>query len=306
MAFSILSPAKINLFLRVVGRRDDGFHDIESLFAYLDLYDQMSFEFTNSFELLIEGQFAPMLKGRSKLLLDIFLFFKEKFNLKNSFRISLIKNIPVGGGLGGGSSNAASLIKAINHMFELELSKEELQKISLEFGSDIPFFFEDHACFVGGRGEKLKPLNLSQSEIDCIIVNPFIESSTANIFKRFSNLGKFSSKLLSNPNLQDSFELKNDLETMAVAAIPAISLILQEMKNLGAKYAKMSGSGSTCFAIFDNQRSLDESIISLRRIFPSFFIQQSKILLSSNIKSNLNLKEGIFRPFGKLGDQSES
>lgn len=133
-------PAKINLFLKVTGKRNDGYHELESLLAFLDLADVLEVKKNAEFELEIDGEFAEFLDQKNNLFTKIIDFFVAEFHIEKNLHIKITKNIPVGGGLGGGSSNAAYFMKALNEIFSLQLSKEKLQEISLNFGSDIAFF----------------------------------------------------------------------------------------------------------------------------------------------------------------------
>ncbi len=324
-------PAKINLFLKLTGRRDDGYHELESLFTFLDLADELEIlkqvqdddaglshhhpkpphrhsehrrpesphrhpELVSGSKTKIEitGEFAPFLDPKKNLFIEILDFFAAEFGITKNLHIKIKKNIPVGAGLGGGSSNAAFFMKGLNEIFLLNLSKKKLQEISLRFGSDIAFFFEDRASLVKGRGEIIE--NFSNFEpITALLVNPKIALSTKEVFKKFAigprnecgvTGGRCSPDfvtphLLRGPeNLlqKNIFELlenfPNDLTNPAISILPVISEILDNLKNSGAQIAKMSGSGASCFGIFYDEKKLDEAA----KKFPKFFVKKVKIL----------------------------
>ena len=186
----------------------------------------------------------------------------------------------MGAGLGGGSSNAAYFMKALNNIFSLKLTKEELQKISLQFGSDIAFFFEDKASIVRGRGDIIENYN-NFNEISALLINPKINLSTKEVFAKFDN--HFSTKILAQElQKKEVFDLinnfSNDLTKPAITILPAIADILNQLKNQQAKIAKMSGSGASCFAIFADQNQLNLAEQNLSKLFPNYFIRQVKIL----------------------------
>ena len=143
MSFKINCPAKINLFLHIVNKRSDGFHELQSLITKIDLFDELLVEKSTKFSLEIYGEFAKFIDIKDNLFTKIFEYFVKNFDINSNLKITLQKNIPVGAGLGGGSSNGAYFIKILNEIFDLKLSTSAMQKISLNFGSDIAFFFED-------------------------------------------------------------------------------------------------------------------------------------------------------------------
>ena len=126
-------PAKINLFLKVLGKKDDTFHELESLLVFTDLLDELEVNKSDKLSIKITGEFAAFLDEKNNLFLDILKYFTQKFKISQNLEIKIVKNIPIGGGLGGGSSNAASFMMTLNEIFALNLSKEELQKNLLKF-----------------------------------------------------------------------------------------------------------------------------------------------------------------------------
>ncbi len=272
-------PAKINLFLKLTGRRADGYHDLESLFAFLDLADELSVVKGDKFKLEIGGEFAQKIDPQNNLLTKILDFFVAEFGIEKNLQIKIVKNIPVSAGLGGGSSDAAYFLHALNQIFALNLSVADLQKISLNFGSDIAFLLQKKAAIVKGRGEEIVEFP-EFKPIPALLINPKIAVSTKEIFAAFD--GNFSAKISKDELLRkDVFELlnfSNDMEKPAIAALPLIAEILQNLRNQNAKVAKMSGSGASCFGIFADENSLDLANDFFAKNFPNFFVRKVKIL----------------------------
>ena len=276
--YKSLCPAKINLFLKVVGKRADGFHELESLFAFTDLFDELSVEVSDNFSLEISGEFARFVDQRNNLFVKILDFFSREFDVPKNLKIKIVKNIPVGSGLGGGSSNAAYFIKALNEIFLLNLDKKSLQEISLKFGSDIAFFFEDNASIVTGRGEVIE--NFSEfSPIMALLIHPKIGLSTKVVFQKLA--GNFSQKIteskLRKMSIENLLSLPNDLEQPAIATLSVIEEIIDQLKESGAIFAKMSGSGSACFGVFFDKEKLAKAEAKCVKKFPNFFLKKITI-----------------------------
>ncbi len=272
-------PAKINLFLKITEKRADGYHQLESLFAFLDLVDELSMQESKNFILEIGGEFGELVDQKENLFTKILDYFASEFSISKNLKIKITKNIPVGAGLGGGSSDAAYFMHGLNEIFELDLSLAELQKISLKFGSDIFFLLGNKAAIVKGRGEIIEEFP-QFSSIPALLINPKISVSTKEIFNKFD--GNFSKEIPTKDLLKkDIFDLienfPNDMEKPAISTLPLIYEIIENLKNSGAKIAKMSGSGATCFGIFENEKKLDLAQKILTKKFPNFFIKKSQI-----------------------------
>jgi 4-diphosphocytidyl-2-C-methyl-D-erythritol kinase len=283
MSSKIKCPAKINLFLNITNKRPDGFHELESLITKIDLFDELLVEKSTKFSLEINGEFAEFIDIKNNLFTKILDYFVKNFNINSNLKITLQKNIPVGAGLGGGSSNGAYFIKILNEIFALKLSKNEMQKISLNFGSDIAFFFENEACLMSGRGEFLSPISQFKNDLKklkILLINPKIHLSTKEIFQDFTEKKyQFSSKISEKIFLENSLpeilqKFNNDLEEPAILKAPAIVEILQNLRKFSPICAKMSGSGSSCFAIFDNDIDLQKTYEFFIKNYPNFFVKK--------------------------------
>ncbi len=283
------SPAKINLFLKIVGKINDEFHDLESVFAYLNLYDQIKLscgiETVDKplIKLEISGDTNNIINPQDNIFTKIFNFFVSEFKIDRNINIELIKNIPIGAGLGGGSSNGACLMNFINDQFNLTLSKSKLQEISFKFGSDLAFFFEDKASIVRKRG--FVSCNINKFEpIDVLLINPNIHISTKEIFDNFqqnySNLIPDITILKQNP-IDLIKDCPNQLQEITQLIEPKIAELLLFLKSQRPIAAKMTGSGSTCFAIFDNKDMFDQSFQNCLAKFPRYYIKKAKIIHSN-------------------------
>jgi 4-diphosphocytidyl-2-C-methyl-D-erythritol kinase len=283
MNYKIKCPAKINLFLHITNKRPDNFHELQSLIIKIDLFDELLVEKSVKFSLEINGEFAEFIDIKNNLFTKIFDYFVKNFNINSNLKITLQKNIPVGAGLGGGSSNGAYFIKILNEIFALKLSKNDMQKISLNFGSDIAFFFENEACLMSGRGEFLTEIPQFKNDFEklkILLINPKIHLSTKEIFQDFAEKKyQFSPKILEKIFLKNSLpeillKFKNDLEEPAVSKAPAIAEILQNLRKFSPICAKMSGSGSSCFAIFNDEIDLQKTYEFFIKNYPNFFIKK--------------------------------
>jgi 4-diphosphocytidyl-2-C-methyl-D-erythritol kinase len=283
MNYKIKCPAKINLFLHITNKRPDGFHELQSLITKIDLFDELAVEKSTIFSLEINGEFAEFIDIKNNLFTKIFDYFVKNFNINSNLKITLQKNIPVGAGLGGGSSNGAYFIKILNEIFALKLLKNDMQKISLNFGSDIAFFFENEACLMSGRGEFLSPISQFKNDfkkLKILLINPKIHLSTKEIFqdfaeKKYQFSPKFAERIFLEKSLQEILQnFDNDLEEPSISKAPVISEILQNLQKFSPICAKMSGSGSSCFAIFYNEIDLQKTYEFFIKNYPNFFVKK--------------------------------
>jgi 4-diphosphocytidyl-2-C-methyl-D-erythritol kinase len=292
------SPAKINLFLKVLNTRDDGFHDLSSLMILINIFDEIFVEKSDKFFLEISGEFANLVNIKHNLFITILDYFQQHFAVSNNLKIKLVKNIPVGAGLGGGSSNACQFMIILNEIFNLNLSKSQLQKISFNFGCDIAFFFENSPQIIAKKGDELIKYPQEISQLLGILIYPQINLSTKEVFNKFdlekkifnqdqnSHNSIFSNNSaidllenqISNLSINQILELPNDLENPAFKISPIIGEIKNNLNLNGAKISKMSGSGSSVFGIFDNQNSLQIAYENLKKIYPDFFVKRISLI----------------------------
>ncbi len=274
------SYAKINLFLRILAFQNN-YHQLESALAFVDLYDEIEVLKSNKFSIEIYGEFAKKIDEENNIFIQILDYFEKKFNISRNLKIKLQKNIPVSAGLGGGSSNGAKFMEILNEIYQLNLTKEKLQEISFNFGSDIAFFFEDKSSLIRGRG--FVDCNLKEFlPIEILLINPKITLSTKQVFQEYQKNKpqenqEIDNEILLNKNIFELIEIENQLTNSAISNVLEIYKILQELKNLNAIHAKMSGSGATCFAIFKKDE-IDKAQEKFIKQFPDFFIKKTRIL----------------------------
>lgn len=262
----VKSPAKINIGLNIIRKREDGFHDLETIFYPLDLYDEITitksdkFSFTSNDELLNKESTNLIIKAKQEL---------ERVSGKTlNVNIELKKNIPIGAGLGGGSSNAAVTLKSLNSFLEPALTEDLLELISdvaLKLGSDVPYFLNPVPAFAESRGEKIIPINLNIDK-PILIVNPAIHISTKWAFGLIKpHKPEVSLKSLINYREISIDDLKqiavNDFEEVVFAVHPEIKNIKEVMLQSGAILSMMTGTGSTVFGIFKNKKAAEEAAL---------------------------------------------
>jgi 4-diphosphocytidyl-2-C-methyl-D-erythritol kinase len=250
----IESPAKINLGLNVVKKRVDGFHNLETIFLPLQLSDIITFE--NADKTTFNSTSDMLNKLEENLILKAKRLLEKKIGKEFLLKIFVEKNIPIGGGLGGGSSNAASTLKAINKLFNLELSKDFLFDLAMTIGSDVPYFLNPVVCYAESKGENLFPMNI-EIPYPILVVNPGINVATSWAFSLIKpdhpekNLRELFAGSSSDFEKIKSF-VKNDFESVVFKEYPQIKLIKESLYNMGAEFALMSGTGSSVYGIFTN------------------------------------------------------
>lgn len=272
----ILFPnAKINLGLRIIERRNDGFHNIETLFVPIALCDVL--EFTNSETPRNTIKVTGLLQENDpedNLVLRAWELMYEKYNIPH-LNIHLHKAIPIGAGLGGGSSDAAFMLKGINDLFNCGCSNEELKKMAARLGSDCPFFIENVKALGTGRGEELQAIELNLDQYKLLLVNPGIHISSKEAYDGVTP-GKQDQSLIDlvkNPVAKWKHCICNDFENTILPKYPKIQEIKSSMYGSGAIYSSMTGSGSTVFGIYSKLKK--EEIDAL---FPDDFISIIDIL----------------------------
>jgi 4-diphosphocytidyl-2-C-methyl-D-erythritol kinase len=264
--FELKSPAKINWSLYVLNKRDDGYHNIISLMQCIGLYDTLAFEEAPDIQLISNMDIQP----ERNLVYKAACLLQERSGIRKGALIDLKKKIPHGAGLGGGSSNAASTLIGLNHLWELGMDIEDLKNIGAELGSDVPVFFHCPAAIAEGRGEVLNPV-ATQKSYHILLVKPDISVSTASAYtmlgrkKDSMNLTKNEEKinnikLIYNAlNADDMRLLKtclhNDFEESVFNLYPIIGELKERLIAEGAAAAVMSGSGSTVLGIFESRQA---------------------------------------------------
>ena len=260
--YAFKSYSKINVGLKVLNERKDGFHNIESIFVELDFHDLITFKPSNYFQLTCNNDSVPI--DMQNTISQSYQFLKNRYNFNNHFHVYLDKKIPTQSGLGGGSSNAACTLNALNTILDLKISKSKLHQYALEIGSDVPFFIEGGVKFVKGRGEKLETVQNSSKfqSLYFLIVIPKFSISTKWAYEKLKKALKSNSKQYKFPTLDQRLNwslFKNDFEVVVKAAYPEIMNIKKIMYDGGALYSGLSGTGSTVFGIYNEEKFIMQS-----------------------------------------------
>jgi 4-diphosphocytidyl-2-C-methyl-D-erythritol kinase len=246
-----LSPAKINLGLQITEKRTDGFHNLQTVFYPIKWADIVEVMPANTLRLHVTG-INPCISGEENICTKAFRLLQKDFNLRGA-DIYLHKHVPFGAGLGGGSSNAATVLMTANEVFELGLDTEQLAAYATQLGSDCAFFLYNQPMLGTERGEFLTPINISLQEYKLLIVKPPVNVNTAEAYKNIvphSNRPPLQS-IIRQPIHTWKSALVNDFEHSVFAVYPVLEQIKDTMYNNGAIYAAMSGSGSAIFGIFE-------------------------------------------------------
>jgi 4-diphosphocytidyl-2-C-methyl-D-erythritol kinase len=257
------SPGKLNLMLHITGRRDDGYHLLQTVFQFIELYDYLTFEITKDGLITRSGSQTPVNEADDIILLAAKLL-QSKYQISLGLRYSIEKHIPIGGGLGGGSSNAATTLMVLNKLWKLNLELSELATLGLQLGADVPVFIEGKSAWANGIGEELTPVDLPKPWF--VVIYPQLFVSTAEIFA--------SEQLTRNcdPITIRAFlagQGCNVCEPVACQLYPDIQKVIDWLSQYSK--ARMTGTGACVFASFDSLEQA-ESVRSLAPEYWSAFV----------------------------------
>ncbi|MBN4071135.1 4-(cytidine 5'-diphospho)-2-C-methyl-D-erythritol kinase [Crocinitomix catalasitica] len=255
----IFPGSKINLGLRILGKRPDGFHKLHSTFYPLSLTDILEIIPSDRFEFIESGNSIPG-KSESNIVIKAHQLLKAEHGI-GFVRIHLHKIVPTGAGLGGGSANGAAALKIMNKVFTIGLSADQLREYALELGSDCPFFIENVPADVSGRGENLEPSSIDLSNCYIKVVYPNLHISTADAFSRINLSNSKKQQEAINFTNRGSWKeiLENDFESGVFDLYPEIKNIKAGLYKDGAFFASMTGSGSSIYGFFKDEPSKDSS-----------------------------------------------
>jgi len=275
ISYSFLSPAKINLVLEVLRRREDGYHEIYGIFQKITLFDEIEiFRPTRSFELdFVCEEALPLEKN---LIYRAYKLFKEKFSLKEALRVRVLKRIPLGAGLGGGSSNAGTILKALAKIYEVELKR--LFPLARALGADVPFFLSEMpTCEVSGIGEILKPYPNFQAYY--LLIYPGFKVETAWAYKALNlKISKEPVKYgASFPPWEDKKGLINDFKALLYETYPVYRELERFLIDEGALAINLTGTGSVLYGVFKSPPLIP--FARLKKIFKGV-----KIYLAKNLE----------------------
>lgn len=262
------AQAKVNLWLNVVGRRGDGYHLLHSLVAFADLGDTLHIAPANGLSLAVEGLGAAELEGADNLVLKAARLLADETGTKAGAAFRIVKRIPMAAGLGGGSADSAAALRGLDRLWRLDLPNAKLSALAVRLGADVPMCLGQRPCLASGVGEKLEP---APPLPDCglLLVNPGVALPTPPVFA--ARRGDFSPVRPVERPWSDLVGLVaalaargNDLTEAAIAIQPAVGDVLSVLRRTpGVRYAAMSGSGATCFALYDTRVDADRAATDL-------------------------------------------
>jgi len=273
----VFPNGKINIGLRVVQKRKDGFHDIETIFYPVPVKDALEIVHNTNHEAQLEPSlhiYGLQVGGiaADNLCLKAWQLLKKDFPHLPAVDIQLLKMIPIGGGLGGGSADGAFMLQLLNEKFHLELSAESLIQYALQLGSDCPFFIFNKPCVATGRGELLEPLSLSLQGFQLVLIFPGIHVNTGWAFSQLQLPEQTDrermplSALITQPVADWKLSVQNDFEAPVFSAHPELKAYRDLLYQQGALYAAMSGSGSTVYGLFEKNSALSLNIPAAFRL----------------------------------------
>jgi 4-diphosphocytidyl-2-C-methyl-D-erythritol kinase len=281
--FAEFAPAKINLYLHVTGRRADGYHLLDSLVAFADIGDEVIAAPADTLSLAVSGPEAGALAGLGddNLVLRAARGLAAHHGIAPEAALTLDKQLPVASGIGGGSSDAAAALRALAALWRCPLG--DVAPLAVALGADVPACLSGRPAWVGGVGEKLDPVP-ALPPLGIVLANPRRELPTAAVFR--ARQGEFSPPARRASDLSDPEMLlamltktRNDLTAAAVSLIPEIAAVLDRLALLpGARLARMSGSGATCFALFADRAAADRGAAALARAEPQWWVRAGSLL----------------------------
>lgn len=263
MSLTLPSPAKLNLFLHITGRRDDGYHELQTIFQFVDYGDELSFEVTDDGVIAIEPE-IPGVPLEDNLIYKAAKLVQEAADTPKGIKIGLNKVLPMGGGLGGGSSNAATTLLAVNHLWGTGLTIEELAQLGLALGADVPVFVRGEACWAEGVGEKITPM-ADLDENWFVVVVPDCHVNTQEIFSH-KELTRDTQKCKISAALRG--EGRNDCESVVCKLHKEVSKSLNLLKKFGS--ARMTGTGACCFLEVNSKEEANTVLAQLPADFKAF------------------------------------
>ena len=255
MSIKLQSNAKINLALSINYKRSDELHDISTIMQEIDLHDTIELSKNQSQEINIISKGIRVPENETNLCYIAANLFLLENNINQGVNITINKNIPIGGGLGGGSSNASSVIKGLCKLFNIHYDKKNFHQISLKIGADVPFFYKGGIQYATGIGDQLKPLPPLLDKHFLLLIFPEICISTPWAYKEYKNYLENQSNESNFVALSDKIDFslwRNDFEKVVLSTYPEIKQIKNDLQNSHSLFAALSGSGSTMFGVYDN------------------------------------------------------
>jgi 4-diphosphocytidyl-2-C-methyl-D-erythritol kinase len=279
----LFAPAKINLFLHVGDERANGYHELQSIMAFADVGDELAIEPASALTLAVEGPFAGGLKAEpDNIVLKAARALAARAGVAAAARITLVKNLPVASGIGGGSTDAAAALRGLSKLWRVNLTEADLQEIAISLGSDVPVCLKGRPCWVEGAGEKLTIIPMFPL-LHAVLVNPGVAVSTAEAYRTVqtkSGTGHEHPATFRDANALVGFleTARNDLEEPAIRLAPIVREVMASLcEEQSTLLARMSGSGATCFGLYGSPEAAREVAMKVSQAHPQWWVKAAKI-----------------------------
>ena len=282
-SLTLKSPAKVNLYLKVVNKRPDGFHNLKTIFERIDLHDDIRLTRSRSGRIRVSCDHPHVPTGPRNLVYKVALLLQKDFGIRNGVHIAIRKRIPVAAGLAGGSSNAATVLLGLNKLWDLKLSRDQLVAYAGRIGSDVAFFLYDTSWALGeGRGNIITPLKI-RPKLWHVLVVPRVKMLTPKVYGALNLkltksgddvniLTRFTRYLAKNDVRKVGSLLCNDLEQPIVHLKPNLLKIKKKLQALGAVEVAFSGSGPSLFSVVESKKQADRLYAVLKRRYSQVFV----------------------------------
>jgi 4-diphosphocytidyl-2-C-methyl-D-erythritol kinase len=280
----VLAPAKVNLYLHVLGRRPDGYHILDSLVVFAGCGDRIEVAAADSLRLTVDGPFgSDVPTGEDNLVLRAARTLADEVGRPAAAAIRVTKSLPVASGIGGGSSDAAATLRALLRLWRINIDGARLRRLALALGADVPMCLAGRPSFVGGIGERIEPVP-DVPACALVLVNPRIALPTTQVFRRrtgpFSQSARFNGARPADARALVALlaERRNDLAAAAMAIAPEVADVLDALAATpGVMLARMSGSGATCFGLCETEASAAAAARDLSVRHPDWWIKAAAV-----------------------------
>jgi 4-diphosphocytidyl-2-C-methyl-D-erythritol kinase len=279
----VFAPAKVNLFLHVGHSRADGYHELQSIMAFADIGDELIVARGEGLSLAVEGPFADALKGETdNIVLKAARALATRAGMAANAKITLVKNLPISSGLGGGSTDAAAALRGLCKLWRVNLTEADLQAIAISLGSDVPVCLKGRPCWVEGIGEKLSVIPIFPT-LHVVLANPGVAVSTAQAYRTVrvrTGIAHDHPATFRDADALIGFleTTNNDLEEPAIALAPVIDDVMAVFcADESTLLARMSGSGATCFGVYGSSQAAREAAAKMAAAHPDWWVKTAKL-----------------------------
>ena len=273
--------AKINLTLDILGKRSDNYHDIQGYVAFLDLHDELIINHSEKLLVSFDNPFHENVSTKSNTILKLHSYLCNYFPNLSQYKVHVMKNIPISAGLGGGSCDAAALLRYLISDRKINIDQISIESLARNVGADVPCCLLNGPSFISGIGEIIQSVKLTDTYY-CLLVNPQIPISTSQLYEKINIKGSedvHTKNFLPNPSMAHIISGKNDFQQIIIQDYPIIGEIINNLtKAEGCVLARMTGSGPTCFGFFSRQEDMSKCKKKFEEMYPKFWIMETKLL----------------------------